>query len=142
LVAQAPVPATFRRIRRLLAALLLVLYVPACYHWVTPEGMTPQEYIATNHPKQVRITLADSSRLVVLRPTISGDSLVGFRPATGDPYTGLVPEEPVCVAAAAVQRLQVRRLNVVTTVVAPLLGLVAVGATAAVICVASDCIGG
>jgi hypothetical protein len=79
---------TFRRIRRSIAALLLVLYLPACHYWATPGDLTPQEYIAAKHPKQVRITLQDQTRLVLQRPWVpAGDSLAGFPARTGAAIT-------------------------------------------------------
>jgi hypothetical protein len=67
----------FLRLRPSIAAVLVVLYVSACYHYVTPKGMTPAEVVAAKHPGQARVTLADSSRLVLEEPWVSADSLGG-----------------------------------------------------------------
>ena len=68
---------TSHRMRRTMAAVLLMTYLPACYHYVTPKEMTPAQYIAAKDPKQVRVTLADSSQVVLRDPWVSADSLGG-----------------------------------------------------------------
>jgi hypothetical protein len=98
---------TFRRIRRSIAAILLVLYLPGCQHYVTPRGMTPQEYIAAKHPKQVRLTVNDIThglhRFELLAPSVGpGDSLTGL-PRPEDP--------PVTVAISAIERFEFRESN-------------------------------
>ena len=65
----------YGRIRRLVATVLLTVYLPACHHWVTPKGVTPQEYITAKRPSTVRVTLTDSSRIVLQNPRAASDSL-------------------------------------------------------------------
>ncbi|MDH4045404.1 MAG: hypothetical protein OEY20_13390 [Gemmatimonadota bacterium] len=66
---------TFRRFRRRLAAVLLVVYVAACHHYVPLQEMTPEAYVASKHPKQVRLTLNDIThglhRLELLTPSVT-----------------------------------------------------------------------
>jgi hypothetical protein len=45
-----------RQIRPTFANMVLGLCLPACHHGVTLEGMTPQEYVAAEQPKAVRVT--------------------------------------------------------------------------------------
>jgi hypothetical protein len=68
-----------RRVRRSTTVVLLLTFPPACYHYVAPRDLTPQEYVAAKHPNQVRVTLADSSRVVLRDPWVSADSLGGRR---------------------------------------------------------------
>ncbi|MDH4045096.1 MAG: hypothetical protein OEY20_13380 [Gemmatimonadota bacterium] len=114
---------TFRRIRRSIAGLVLVLYLPACHTYVPLQEMTPQEYIATKHPKQVRLTLNDVThglhRLELLTPSVGpGDSLTGL-PRGAD--------APVTVALSTIERLEVRESNPSGTTGAVVGGLAVVG---------------
>lgn len=90
-----------RRIRRSIAALLLVLFLPSCYHYVTPKEMTPQEYIATKAPKQVRVTLIDSTRVVLRDPFITPDSIGGHTQIRQD-----APASRWAVALSRVERFE------------------------------------
>jgi hypothetical protein len=40
-------------------------------------AVRPEELLATQHPKTVRILRADSTRIVLNSPRLSGDSLIG-----------------------------------------------------------------
>jgi len=99
---------TFRRIRHSIAAFLLILYLPACHHYVTPKGVTPQEYIVAKHPKRVRVTLADASRLTLGEPWVSADSLGGrLLPARDSQGSVIQPEAPTwAVPLSDVRRLE------------------------------------
>lgn len=76
---------TFRQMRRSIAAVLLVAYLPACHHWVRPKDMTPQQYVTAKHPGKVRVTLTDGSRFVLGEPWVSADSIGG---RLIEPYLG------------------------------------------------------
>jgi hypothetical protein len=116
---------SLRRIRRVSATALLVMYLPGCHHWVTPKGMTPQEYVTTVHPAKVRVTLADLTRVELQQPWVVSDSLFGR----------LTAREVWAEPLASVQLLQVRKFDVLGTVLVPLsfLGVFMVA------CAASDC---
>jgi len=120
----------YQRVRRAVAAVLLAVYLPACHHWVTPKGMTPQEYITANHPSTVRVTLADSSRVVLQNPRAASDSLWG----------SVAPGGQWGVPLSSVQLLQVRKSDAAGTVFLTL-GIV-VGSLFVVgaICAAANCI--
>ena len=97
---------TFRS-RRAVATVLLALYLPACTHWVEPQGITPQEYVATKHPNRVRLTVNNIThglhQLELLAPSVGpGDSLTGF-PGGASPL--------VTVALSAIERLEVHESN-------------------------------
>jgi hypothetical protein len=64
--------------RRAIALALLLWYVPACTTWQVAQGITPQQLIADRHPAAVRVTLPDSSQIVLDEPSIAGDSVAGF----------------------------------------------------------------
>ena len=66
-----------RRIRRVVATVLLVVYLPACHHWAEPKGMTPEQYVDVERPAEVRLTLTDSSSVTLQGPWIDGDHLWG-----------------------------------------------------------------
>ena len=118
---------TFRRIRRSLAVLVLALHPPACYHYVTFKRMTPQQYIATEQPDQVRVTLTDGTRQTLLRPLISGGSLQGHVPVRGsDNFMRAGP--PWAVSITSVQRLEVHKFDTWATVGLVIGGLALVGA--------------
>jgi len=119
---------TFRRIRRSIAALLLVVYLPSCHHYVPIQEVTPQEYIAAKHPKQVRLTVNDLThglhRLELITPSVGpGDSLTGL------PRGG---EAPVTVALSSIERCEVRASDRNRTAGAAAGGVVVVGLVAAV----------
>ena len=91
------------RSRRTVAAVLLVLYLPTCHHYVTPKGTTPTSYIATAQPEEVQVVLRDSSRLILLAPSVAGDTIVG-QIAGGT--------RPIRLAVADVSRIGIRRFDV------------------------------
>lgn len=98
---------TFRRIRRTVAGIVLVLYLPACHHWVQPEGVTPQEYVAKKQPDKVRLTVSDLAhglyRLELLTPSLG----------PGDSLTGLPRGEAarIAIAWSTIERFEVRESN-------------------------------
>ena len=65
----------YRSIPRIAALVLVVGAFPGCAGWHAVKG-PPAEYIAKEKPDVVRLTLADST-LVLSRPTVSGDAVMG-----------------------------------------------------------------
>jgi hypothetical protein len=63
--------------RRLIACILLPCYLVACTSWKTQEA-SPQQVLAHEQPDKMRVTLADGSRVVLLEPVVSGDTLTGI----------------------------------------------------------------
>lgn len=120
----------FQRVRRAVAAVLLAVYLPACHHWVTPQGMTPQEYITANHPSTVRVTLADSTRVVLQHPRAASDSLWG----------SLAPGGQWGAPLSSVQLFQVRKSDAAGTVFLTLGIVVGTVFVAGAICAAANCI--
>jgi hypothetical protein len=116
----------FRRTRRALASVLLIVYLPACHHYLTPEGITPQEYIATRQPKQVRLTVNDITRglrrFELLAPALG----------PGDSLTGLPRGEAarVTLAWSTIERFEARESNPTGTTGAVLGGVAVAGLVA------------
>ena len=63
--------------RRLCALMLLSAFPLACSTW-SVQPTTPRDLIATQHPKSVRVTRMDHTRLVIVEPEISADTMYGF----------------------------------------------------------------
>jgi hypothetical protein len=80
-------------LRRPIAALLLVWYLPACQHmtelgaepekWQQPEGASPREVIEEQRPHEIRITLADGQQRIVRGPVVVNDTLAGLEVSPG-----------------------------------------------------------
>ena len=65
-------------LRRPIAGTLLLCYLAACTSWHVHEGVSPLQLISTKHPKVVRLSRADGSRMVLDQPQLAaGDSLAG-----------------------------------------------------------------
>ena len=83
----------------------------ACTHWKVQSAFPEQ--VVSRRPQRVRVTRNDSSRIVLRRPEMVGDTLYGAprdRPAVaGRPRPA--------VALADVSEVAVRRVNVVRTAV-------------------------
>src|SRR4026209_45256 len=56
--------------------ILLCLVTAGCSKWY-PQPLTPQQVVSEMHPKRIRVTLTDSSVLVLKHPVTSGDSIAG-----------------------------------------------------------------
>jgi len=127
-------PIAHRR-RAALAALtaLVVALQPACYNWHTSE-VGPTEYLGTERPDVVRVTLADGSVVQIEDPHVIGESITGVLPPQG---RGREMEPlPVTVPAGAVRTMEVRELSAPRTAIAA--AVVAVGAVAIVVGVLSN----
>ena len=96
----------------------------ACTHWKAQSAFPEQ--VVSRRPQRVRVTRNDSSRIVLRRPEIVGDTLYGTprdgRPATGSPRPAIALTD---VSEVAVRRVSVGR----TTALA--LGTLVVAACAA-----------
>lgn len=57
-------------------ALVTLLATVACSHWQT-QHVSPEQGFAARQPAAVRLTLTDSSRLELDRPTIADSTLQG-----------------------------------------------------------------
>ena len=102
---------TFHRMRRSVATVLLAVYLPACHYWAEPQDLPPQQYVDRERPADVRVTLTDSSTVVLQRPWVSSDTL------WGGSASGLLRGVPL----SSVQHIQVRESDGTAT------GLLVVG---------------
>ena len=59
-----------------LAALAAPAALAGCATW-RPQGLTPTAVIQQDRPRVVRVTRADSTRVVLDSPRIQGDSILG-----------------------------------------------------------------
>jgi len=66
-------------LRRSIACALLLCYLPACTSWHVHEGVSPLQFITTQHPSLVRLTRADGSHVEIDHPQVAaGDTLTGI----------------------------------------------------------------
>lgn len=111
---------------RVIPALLLLAYLPACSSWRV-ENVTPQALIEAKHPTQVRVSRPDGTKQVLHQPSIAGDTLRGVGPEPAIPLTD-------------VQAVETRHGDTGKSLL--LVGGIVVGAmvAGALICSASDCL--
>ena len=96
----------FRRtrfLRRIVLPLTLLAFLSACHKWVQLEPPVAHA-IAAEELGTVRVTLTDSSRIVLKEPYVSGDSLMAME------------EHARGVRLDEVARIEGRRANVPATV--------------------------
>jgi len=114
-------------LRRPIAAVLLLCYLAACTSWHVEKEVNPLQLISTKHPRVVRLTRADGSRVVLDEPRIAaGDSLLGV-------HYGVQSS----VAVSDVTQVATRRVSAGKTI-GLFLGLSTVAVGAAVIACVSD----
>ena len=99
-------------VRSFLLPFALLLWLSACHKWVQLEPPVDRA-IVQEKPGTVRLTLADTSQIVLVNPGVKGDSLIGTLPETGwkrkDPQT-------VAVNLQDVQEIHERRTKVAATI--------------------------
>ena len=101
----------------------------ACTHWKVLSAF-PEQVVSARRPQKVRVTRNDSSRIVLRRPEIVGDTLYG---APREGRAGVGSPRPA-VALADVSEVGARKMNVVGTAVLAigtlaLAGVIALGLT-------------
>ena len=74
--------------RRAIATLLLVLYLPACTSWQVGKT-SPEQLFEDDPPEKVRVTQTDGSRVELLAPMITADTLRGS--VKGDSVSVAIP---------------------------------------------------
>ena len=114
---------------RVSAIFTLAMQLQACTTW-KPGSRAPRQLLAEQKPKVVRATLHDGRRMVIARPSIVGDSILGA--ANECRPSDLEFGSPACrtmmrpmVELGDLQRLEVRRTD-------PVRSALAVGAAVAV----------
>ncbi|MGH9894543.1 MAG: hypothetical protein ACREA0_21700 [bacterium] len=68
-------PSSTRRSLAVAAVVIAAALLNACTAWRTAT-LEPQRFTSEKSPKQVRVTLVDSTRFEVRHPVIVGDSLI------------------------------------------------------------------
>jgi len=114
-------------LRRPIACTLLLCYLPACTSWHVENAVSPTQLISTKHPRVVRLTRADGSRMVLDQPRI----------AVGDSVAGVHNGVQSSVAVSDVTQVATPRLSAGKTI-GILLGLSVVAVGIAVIACLSD----
>jgi hypothetical protein len=111
---------------RVIAAVLLLAYLPACSSWRV-ENVSPQALIEAKHPTQVRVSRPDGTKLVLHQPSIAGNTLRGS------------VQEPA-IPLDDVQIVETRHRDTGKSLL--LVGGIFIGAmvAGAIICSASDCL--
>jgi hypothetical protein len=111
------------------AVLLTLIGLPAegCMSWKT-QPVAPDQVVA-QRPDQVRLTVAGGGTVVVVGPTIVGDSLIGA-PAGANPKH---IAQRLAIPLSDIQSVEVQRLNAGKTALA----VAGVGITAAVVIAAA-----
>ncbi len=62
-----------------IAGTLLLCYLAACTSWHVEEGVSPLQFITTEHPRVVRLTRTNGSQIEIDDPQIAaGDTLTGI----------------------------------------------------------------
>jgi hypothetical protein len=116
----------------MVALVQLALFLPACTRWQV-EPVAPAELVSQK-PSIVRLTLPDSSHLVLTDPVVRGDSLYGHRQKLNQ----ALGRRPEAVALAQVQEIAVPRQDPTKTT---LLGFGVAVTTAAALCFLADAFG-
>ncbi len=101
----------FITLKRLIASVVLAAYLPACTSWKT-QPVSPEHTIATKQPSRVRVTRADGSKIILIRPQVAGDSLAGDLPGSGRPGQ---PNSRLAVPLSDVREVAVERVDGVKT---------------------------
>lgn len=100
-------------VRRWTAFLLLTCFVPACTGWNTQQA-APQDVVATKHPKVIKVTRSDGTKIQISSPNIEGDSLIGLR-------AGKAPRDSlgarVAIALSDISQVAVQQTDAAKTVV-------------------------
>ena len=63
-------------LKRLTALATVLVQLNACMSWKTTD-VSPEQYIQTKHPGEVRLTLHTGTRLLINNPQVTADSLRG-----------------------------------------------------------------
>ena len=104
-----PVRSWYSRRAGITGLVLAAWCLSACTHWKVQSAYPEQ--VVSRRPQRVRVTRNDSSRIVLRRPDIVGDTLYGAR---RDGRAAAESPRPA-VALTDVSEVAVRRVNVVRT---------------------------
>ena len=117
-------------LRRVVSALLLITYLPACTSFQATTQPLP-ELTAPPHPvDRVRITDTTGARIDVSAPRVVNDTLFGSTWTTG--AGGKQAESAVSLPLSAIQMVEVRKTDGGTTAIL-VIGIVGVAVVLAVV---------
>jgi hypothetical protein len=119
-----------RRRRPGIACLLLLAYLPACTSWEVGTP-TPAQFVEAEHPKAVRVTRSDGTRMEFRTPKVQGDSLVG---TAGEDTT-----RQVSLPLSDVRSVDVKRVSAWKTTLAVVGGAVGVMIGVAIVATIVEC---
>jgi hypothetical protein len=111
--------------RCVVAPTLFVSLFAACNSW-SAQSVSPREFFSGRAPREVRITRADSSKLVVQNPRLHGDSVIG------DTLDSAAKGQTVPLSE--IQAIEIRRNDPTKTT----LFVVGLGVTAGILAAALD----
>ncbi len=110
--------------RRVVAALLLTLYLPSCVYWTATKTPLPELTGTDTPPALMRVTTLEGEKFELQDPRVHNDTLVG----------GAVPDTGwVFLALADISKVEVRKKSVAKT------GLTVVLAVGLVVAIAALC---
>lgn len=98
-----------RRANRITAAVLLVIWLPACaYRWRAQTDA--RSAILVEQPDQARIRLTDGTLIILRNPIVTEDSIVGIVQATQ--FGVVIPQGTrLAVALGEVTNLELREID-------------------------------
>jgi len=97
--------------RRVAAIVVVCLLAQSCTSWQTQPG-APGQVLASKTPERVRVNRPDGSRVELVHPVISGDTLSGNRP--GSPADD--PAGRIAMPLSEVQSVDIQRVSAGKTV--------------------------
>ena len=71
-----PLTEAAMRTNRMLVLAMMVFYLSGCYSW-RAQPYVPDQFVAVKQPRRIRVTTAAGEQLVLDRPKVRNDSIVG-----------------------------------------------------------------
>lgn len=72
-----PLTEAAMRTNRMLVLAMTVFYLSGCYSW-RAQPYVPDQFVAVKQPRRIRVTTAAGEQLVLDRPEVRNDSIVGM----------------------------------------------------------------
>ncbi len=106
-------------IHRILSCILLPAYLSSCTTWQVQRA-SPEQVVTEDQPSKVRVTTTDQSELVVEKPRVSGDTLLGLGDwnvsLTGSVYTVSDTGSALQIPLADISHLAIKKTDATKTV--------------------------
>ena len=127
-----PLTEAAMRTNRMLVQALMVLSLSGCYSlgtaWMV-QPFVPDQFVVAKQPKRIRITTYRGEQVVLDRPKVRNDSIVG---RGSDGVTGVPVEEVRRIETGASKALETAGRGVGMSVAGALMGAVETSATSSV----------